>query len=154
MGEGTIFFYVFAITFEHTKMICWIGVQVWDEVTTCSKRCKSVRKRMQRRGEIAPRAVEEWTTRESRKAMKKKLKEERRLARQGLADNTKGQKPCMMCQRPVDVLIRCTIDVTAKWNMVCGKCWNKVSGGVVDGDDEHPFYRYGGLWRNRHVRSS
>lgn len=25
--------------------------------------------------------------------------------------------------------------------MVCGKCWNTVSGGVVDGDDDHPYYR-------------
>ena len=33
--------------------------------------------------------------------------------------------------------------------MVCGKCWRDVSGGVVDGDDAHPFYRYGGLWKNR-----
>ena len=27
--------------------------------------------------------------------------------------------------------------------MVCGKCWKKVSGGVVDGDDDHPDYRCG-----------
>ena len=25
--------------------------------------------------------------------------------------------------------------------MVCGKCWKTVSGGVVDGDDDHPDYR-------------
>ena len=28
--------------------------------------------------------------------------------------------------------------------MVCGKCWHVVSGGVVDGDAQHPHYRYGG----------
>ena len=33
--------------------------------------------------------------------------------------------------------------------MVCGKCWNSVSGGVVDGDTAHPYYKYGGLWKNR-----
>ena len=25
--------------------------------------------------------------------------------------------------------------------MVCGKCWRSVSGGVVDGDEQHPDYR-------------
>lgn len=34
--------------------------------------------------------------------------------------------------------------------MVCGKCWKTVSGGVVDGDNDHPYYRYGGLWKNLH----
>jgi hypothetical protein len=35
--------------------------------------------------------------------------------------------------------------------MVCGKCWKDVSGGgVVDGDATHPYYQYGGLWKNRH----
>ena len=33
---------------------------------------------------------------------------------------------------------------------VCGRCWRDVSGGVVDGDEAHPHYRYGGLWRNLH----
>jgi hypothetical protein len=32
--------------------------------------------------------------------------------------------------------------------MVCGKCWVYVSGGVADGDEKHPYYRYGGLWKN------
>lgn len=27
--------------------------------------------------------------------------------------------------------------------MVCGKCWRGVSGGVVDGDANHPHYRRG-----------
>jgi len=36
-----------------------------------------------------------------------------------------------------------------EWKMVCGKCWNAASGGVVDGDASHPFYKYGGLWKNR-----
>lgn len=95
----------------------------------------------------------EWGTKDQRKELKKRMKEERRLARQGMADVTKGQKSCTLCDRPVDVLIRCTIDVSKVWNMVCGTCWKKVSGGVVDGDKDHPFYRYGGLWRNRHIRS-
>lgn len=24
---------------------------------------------------------------------------------------------------------------------VCGRCWKDVSGGVVDGDADHPYYR-------------
>jgi hypothetical protein len=27
-----------------------------------------------------------------------------------------------------------------------------VSGGVADGDSQHPHYRYGGLWKNRTVK--
>ena len=64
-----------------------------------------------------------------------------------------GQKECTMCARPVDLLIRCTIDVSGRWEMVCGRCWRGVSGGVTDGDAAHPFYRYGGLWKNRKART-
>jgi hypothetical protein len=49
----------------------------------------------------------------------------------------------------VNLLIRCTIDPTNQWKMVCGKCWHDVSGGVIDGSPLHPYYRYGGLWKNR-----
>lgn len=38
--------------------------------------------------------------------------------------------------------VRCQIDKTETWHMVCGKCWRTVSGGVVDGDDAHPDYRW------------
>ena len=52
----------------------------------------------------------------------------------------------------VDVLIRCQTDASQVWSLVCDQCWPGVSGGVTDGDLAHPHYRYGGLWRNRHVR--
>ena len=39
------------------------------------------------------------------------------------------------------VLHRCQIDKSETWHMVCGKCWRTVSGGIVDGDDQHPDYR-------------
>ena len=29
------------------------------------------------------------------------------------------------------------------------QCWRDASGGVPDGDADHPHYRYGGLWKNR-----
>ena len=48
-----------------------------------------------------------------------------------------------------DLLIRCTVDESGKWNMMCGKCWRGASGGVADGDADHPHYKYGGLWKNR-----
>ena len=60
-----------------------------------------------------------------------------------------GQKDCTLCSRPVDLLVRCTVDASGKWEMVCGRCWRDVSGGVTDGDAAHPHYRYGGLWKNR-----
>jgi hypothetical protein len=60
-------------------------------------------------------------------------------------------KPCTLRQRPRDVLVRCQIDETKKWHFVCkGKCWQQVSGGSADGDREHPLYRYGGIWKNKH----
>ncbi|KAK3696299.1 hypothetical protein LTR37_018035 [Vermiconidia calcicola] len=62
-------------------------------------------------------------------------------------------KPCTLCSQPRDVLVRCQIDETGQWHFVCpGKCWKRVSGGVVDGDQavEHRFYRYGGMWKNKH----
>ncbi|KAK0247986.1 hypothetical protein LTS09_016872 [Friedmanniomyces endolithicus] len=62
-------------------------------------------------------------------------------------------KPCTLCHTPRDVLIRCQIDSTGVWHFVCpGACWKRVSGGVVDGDggNEHKWYRYGGMWKNKH----
>jgi len=84
-----------------------------------------------------------------RKAAKKARKAARRAQREGRADPTVGQKQCDMCSKNVDLLVRCTYDESLQWKMVCGKCWNKASGGVVDGDTKHPYYRYGGLWKNR-----
>lgn len=49
----------------------------------------------------------------------------------------------------VDLLIRCTMDESQAWKMICGKCWKEASGGVADGDGANPHYRYGGLWKNR-----
>ncbi|KAK5725166.1 hypothetical protein LTR17_013202 [Elasticomyces elasticus] len=63
------------------------------------------------------------------------------------------RKPCTLCKTPRDVLIRCQIDESGVWNFVCtGACWKQVSGGVVDGDGapEHKWYRYGGMWKNKH----
>lgn len=84
-----------------------------------------------------------------RKAAKKLKKQQRRAQREGRGDQTAGQKQCHMCGKSVDLLIRCTYDESLEWHMVCGKCWKVASGGVVDGDAAHPFYRYGGLWKNR-----
>eukprot|EP00928_Gymnodinium_smaydae_P088543 TRINITY_DN72613_c0_g1_i1.p1 TRINITY_DN72613_c0_g1~~TRINITY_DN72613_c0_g1_i1.p1 ORF type:complete len:296 (-),score=57.29 TRINITY_DN72613_c0_g1_i1:230-1117(-) len=64
------------------------------------------------------------------------------------------QKPCDMCDRMVDLLIRCTYDDSLQWRMVCGRCWKKASGGMPDGDADHPNYRYGGLWKNRSAQVS
>lgn len=64
---------------------------------------------------------------------------------------SKHSKPCTLCSQPRDGLIRCQIDSTKKWNFICpGKCWKEVSGGTPDGDERHPLYRYGGMWKNKH----
>mmetsp|Transcript_35362 Transcript_35362/g.64851 ORF Transcript_35362/g.64851 Transcript_35362/m.64851 type:complete len:300 (+) Transcript_35362:91-990(+) len=88
-----------------------------------------------------------------RKAEKKRKKAERRAQREGKGDPTAGQKQCTLCDKSVNLLIRCAYDESGEWGMVCGKCWNDVSGGVVDGDDAHPHYRYGGLWKNRRAQT-
>lgn len=87
---------------------------------------------------------------ELKRARKKELKAERRAKRMGSEDSVKSkQKPCDKCSKNVHLLIRCQVDETKQWRMVCGKCWHDVSGGQVDGDSFHPFYKYGGLWKNR-----
>jgi hypothetical protein len=88
-----------------------------------------------------------------RKAAKKAKKAERREQRQGRGDPSAGQKDCDMCSKSVDLLIRCMYEEgQTDWKMVCGKCWKVASGGVVDGDKNHPHYRYGGLWKNRRAQ--
>ena len=60
-------------------------------------------------------------------------------------------KPCSLCGRRRDVLIRCQIDSTKKWHFICtGKCWKQVSGGRIEGDADHREYKYGGMWKNKH----
>lgn len=62
------------------------------------------------------------------------------------------RKPCTVCNTPRDVLVRCQIDESGQWHFVCpGACWKAVSGGVIDGDDQHIYYRYGGMWKNKHA---
>ena len=62
------------------------------------------------------------------------------------------RKACDLCHEANDVLVRCQFDATATWHFICPKsCWKKVSGGVVDGTPDHPHYRYGGMWKNKHA---
>jgi hypothetical protein len=50
-----------------------------------------------------------------RKAEKKQKKAERRAQRQGIGDPTIGQKSCTICNKSVDLLIRCMYDASADW---------------------------------------
>lgn len=84
-----------------------------------------------------------------RKAAKKETKAAKRALRSGQGPPSTGNKECDLCSREVSMLIRCRTDETCEWRMVCGRCWKKVSGGVTDGDEEHPFYTYGGVWKNK-----
>ncbi|EME38450.1 hypothetical protein DOTSEDRAFT_48665 [Dothistroma septosporum NZE10] len=56
---------------------------------------------------------------------------------------------------PRPVLVRCQIDETGSWNFVCpGACWRSVCGGEEDArgmEKEYPYYRYGGMWKNKHT---
>lgn len=129
----------------------------WDEVQTCSKRCKSERKRGGA-GAIGAGGVDVdddsddqgaavvvvGDPKATRRAANKARKADRRA---GLG----GQKPCDLCLRDVDTLIRCQVDSGSTWRLVCGRCWEtpEVAGGVVDGCGANPHYRYGGLWKNR-----
>lgn len=93
--------------------------------------------------------------RKARKEARKAQKRERRAQRQGLGDQDAGRKTCALCGSRVDLLIRCMYRRgQSDWSMVCGKCWHQVSGGVADGDANHPHYRYGGLWKNRRAQKA
>jgi len=90
------------------------------------------------------------TPAEERRAHKKALKKAKQAKRAGSPEAIAAKmKPCDMCKKPVNVLIRCTCDASQQWRMLCGRCWKEASGGVPDGDADHPHYRYGGLWKNR-----
>ena len=149
----------------------------WDEVTTCSKSCNSKRKAVAKQQDgndndydsvgttsgstvlsstgSAPVAValdDKKALRKQHKEAVKSQKQERRLKRMGEASSDVGRKPCDLCDKNVDLLIRCTVDESQQFKMVCGKCWPSVSGGVPDGvSATHPHYRYGGLWKNRNA---
>ena len=141
----------------------------WDDVTTCSKSCNAARKRDKRGGENnddddddddARSASSERSgggrgdaddAKAKRKDAKKAAKAAARAKRAGnppVGDD--GSKRCDRCETSgQDLLIRCRVDASGRWNMVCGRCWKHVSGGKTDGDAEHPHYAYGGLWKNR-----
>ena len=60
-------------------------------------------------------------------------------------------KPCSLCQRRRDVLIRCQIDESKQWSFLCpGKCWRSVTGGTTHPSDYNRQYVYGGTWKNKH----
>eukprot|EP00751_Fragilariopsis_kerguelensis_P045758 CAMPEP_0170994960 /NCGR_PEP_ID=MMETSP0736-20130129/11285_1 /TAXON_ID=186038 /ORGANISM="Fragilariopsis kerguelensis, Strain L26-C5" /LENGTH=236 /DNA_ID=CAMNT_0011420979 /DNA_START=491 /DNA_END=1201 /DNA_ORIENTATION=+ len=91
-------------------------------------------------------------SRKQRKEAVKLKKQQRRLKREGKTSPEVGRKACDVCTTEVDMLIRCTIDATQSYKMVCGKCWTSVSGGITDGNSiTHPYYTYGGVWKNRNA---
>merc|ERR1740130_447313 len=86
----------------------------------------------------------------ARKEHKRSVKAERRAQRGNSPTAVAAKsKPCDLCSKAVDLLVRCQVDASEQWRMVCGRCWKGVSGGMPDGDADHPHYRYGGLWKNR-----
>ncbi|KAJ9115227.1 hypothetical protein QFC20_001094 [Naganishia adeliensis] len=70
-------------------------------------------------------------------------------------DPSTSTKKCEQCGKPSDVLIRCRKDETEKWFLLCpGTCWKEASGGKVDGTKDTPWYRYGGVWKNKKAATS
>merc|ERR1712161_120630 len=61
--------------------------------------------------------------RKQHKEAVKLKKQQRRLKREGKTSPEVGRKACDVCSTDVDMLIRCTIDATQTYQMVCGKCW-------------------------------
>ena len=139
----------------------------WEEVQFCSKRCKTANRRASRRTrpvvqqgggpetpaqfavsaeDGVPPDVSKTAARAFRKAERRRAKAEQRARRAG---GIPKSRPCDRCETLSDLTIRCTIDASQEWRHVCGKCWKHVSGGVTDGDTNHPWYRYGGLWKSR-----
>lgn len=79
------------------------------------------------------------------------LRRQRNMAPQALRDQP-HLKPCSVCSTPRSVLVRCQFDATGKWHFVCpATCWkdSSIAGGVVDGDGSNPYYRYGGMWKDK-----
>jgi len=88
--------------------------------------------------------------RRARKNALKKAKQAKQAKQAGSPEAIAAKmKPCDTCTKRANILIRCTCDASQKWRMLCGKCWKEASGGVPDGNADHPHYRYGGLWKNR-----
>jgi hypothetical protein len=110
----------------------------WDEVTTCSKSCNAKRKKNNQR----EREKGEEGTRGSVEEEEKDEEENN--------NSSKGNKRCDKCGESRSMLVRCQIDETKAWKMICVKgCWKSVSGGATDGTPEFPHYKYGGVWKNR-----
>ena len=125
----------------------------WEDVQFCSSRCRTESRRARRRVShcaefpvpVPPLLLD---SKADRKAKKRLAKQAQRDKRAGTSAAT-GSHACDQCNAVVDLTIRCTVDASAAWKQVCGRCWRAASGGVADGDAAHPHYNYGGLWKNR-----
>uniref|UniRef100_A0A7S3XWB4 Uncharacterized protein n=1 Tax=Heterosigma akashiwo TaxID=2829 RepID=A0A7S3XWB4_HETAK len=118
----------------------------YEATTTAEVKKKKQQQVMEENVDDNNNVDQQLSEKEMKKLRKKQMKEEKKAKREG---KSLKLKPCELCEKPKDLLIRCTIDESGQWRMVCGKCWNDVSGGVTDGDADHPHYRYGGLWKAR-----
>ncbi len=95
--------------------------------------------------------TDEERRKDEKRQHKQSVKEAKKAVRAGeLGSIAATRKACDICERLCDLLVRCQVDETCQWKMVCVKgCWQAASGNQVDGTKEKPFYRYGGVWKNR-----
>ena len=123
----------------------------WDEVTTCSKSCNAARRREKQSGASgadesdgasdddgeasdvdvipsSPRgegADAKDAKRDVRKAAKRAAKAAKRAKRAGEDGGAGGSKPCDGCDKASDLLVRCQVDESKRWQMLCGACWKR-----------------------------
>lgn len=83
----------------------------------------------------------------AKKLHKRTIKAQQSAARDhDTASVAAHRKDCDLCNRPQDVLIRCQIDASGRWHMLCKSgCWQKASDSKIDGTPDTPFYKYGGM---------
>ncbi len=124
----------------------------WDEVTCCSKRCRSEMRSARKAANRVDGDDESDTENESLRRRRGESVEAKRArkkkSRERKGDADAAMKPCDACARKRDVLVRCRSSNASEWRMLCGKCWRDVSGGVVDGTPDNEGYAYGGMWKN------
>jgi hypothetical protein len=118
-----------------------------DSTTTCGAPARGARH--EARGvAMAAGGRPRGETAEEKRVRKAAVREAKAARRRG-DDPLASSKPCGGCAEASDLLVRCQADSSGEWRMLCGACWAKASGGVVDGDTAHPHYRYGGLWKSK-----
>lgn len=116
----------------------------WNEVTTCSVKCKHRKKE----GCVLDADPETHSMKPERKG--------HRVSRKSKAKNAVRLKICAVCSKQVSLAYRCRWDKSKNWRFVCRPCWPQISGqsyleeaapGLLAANLGNPLYQYGGTWK-------